>query len=345
MPFAKQRRMVALFACLLTLPAVSTLAKAAEPTEEKRGEAKKHFRRGVELYEEQDFRAALAEFTRANELAPSYKVLYNIGQTQFQLQDYVKALESFDQYLERGGAEVAPPRRKEVEEIRTKLRARVATLDIRTNVDARIRVDDDAVGLGRSVTARVSAGPHVVTAHAAGYAVAKKSVTAAGEDQTRVELTLEPETTPSPAVAPSSALSAPRRPVVAAEPPREGSRTPTFVALSLTGVFATGTAVFGIAALSSKSSYDKTLASPVESRAAIDDARSRLRTTTVLADAFGVGALVAGVVTVVLIATRKTTSTTASLAPANAPAAPPSRPPVSFGLGLGPGFATAQGSF
>src|SRR5438105_150249 len=55
-------------------------AAAANPDE-----AAMRFKRGLELYEEQDFPNALIEFRRAYELQPSYKILYNLGQVCFQL--------------------------------------------------------------------------------------------------------------------------------------------------------------------------------------------------------------------------------------------------------------------
>ena len=345
MPFAKRSRIVALLIASLLIPSASNIARAADPTEEKRAEAKRHFRRGVELYEEQDYRAALVEFTRANELAPSYKVLYNIGQTHFQLLDYPKALEAFEQHIERGGSDVPAARRKEVEEIRAKLRSRIATLDIHTNVDARILVDDETVGSGRSVNLRVSAGAHVVTAQADGYRVARKPVTLAGEDQTRVDLTLEREVAAVPSVAPVPASPMAPPPF---EAPQEGSRVPFFVGLTATGVLALGTATFGIASLSAKSSLDSTLSGSVDSRTTVDDAKSRLRTYTIVTDVLGVSTIVAGVVTVVLAATRKSAPRTGALAPTWASDTGRNRrpePAPSWGIALGAGFASAQGSF
>jgi hypothetical protein len=345
MPFAKRSRIVALLIASLLIPSAYNVARAADPTEEKRSEAKRHFRRGVELYEEQDYRAALVEFTRANELAPSYKVLYNVAQTHFQLLDYPKALEAFEQYLERGGSDVPAPRRKEVEEIRGKLRSRIATLDIHTNVDARILVDDETVGSGRSVNLRVSAGTHTVTAQAEGYRVARKPVTLAGEDQTRVDLTLERE--PAPVLPVASVVVAPVAPPPT-EPPQERSRVPFFVALTTTGVLAAGTAAFGIASLSAKSSLDSTLSGSVDSRSTVDDAKSRLRTYTIVTDVLGVSTIVAAVVTIVLVATHKSAPRTGSLAPSWASEAGRKKPPEpapSWGIALGAGFASAQGSF
>ena len=311
-------------------------ARAAAPAEDKRVDAKKHFRRGVELYEEQDYRGALAEFERAYELSPSYKVLYNIGQANFQLQSYPKALDAFDLYLERGGAEIPSGRRKEVEESRAKLRARIATLEIRSNVEASIAVDDVAVGAGRSMSVRVrlGAGPHVVTAEAEGYVAARKTVTLTGEDQTRVDLELQRIT-----VVPASTLRADTRlpaPVREPEPPpprTEASKVPAFVALGTTAVLATGAVAFGISALSARSSLEETLATRTTGEA-VESARSRLVTMTVLTDVLSASALVGAVVTTVLFTTRKSSPRTAA-----ATSAP------TWELTVSPMFVGSRGSF
>ena len=83
---------------------------AAPPSEE----ASQRFRSGVAFYKDKDFAAALVEFKRAYELVPNYSVLYNLGQTGRELKDYAAALEAFEQYLDEGGARVAPARHKEV---------------------------------------------------------------------------------------------------------------------------------------------------------------------------------------------------------------------------------------
>src|SRR5690349_16550442 len=74
-------------------------------------EAKSHFQRAVELFHEADFRAALIEFQRAYDAAPNYKVLYNLGQTSLELQDYAGALKAFRGYLDGGGREIPAARR------------------------------------------------------------------------------------------------------------------------------------------------------------------------------------------------------------------------------------------
>src|SRR4029077_6652980 len=116
-------------------------SSAASPVKE----ATTHFRRGVALYNEADYRGALIEFKRAYEIAPNASVLYNVGETYYQLQNYAAALAVFERYLTEAGT--SAPHRREVEQTLETLRTRVGNVQISTNVpDCEITVDDDLVG-------------------------------------------------------------------------------------------------------------------------------------------------------------------------------------------------------
>ena len=86
---------------------------AAAPSKANVEEAKRRFLRGRELYEENNFQGALVEFRRAYELAPTYRLLFDIGQVYYQLQDYPNALKSFTRFLQEGKAEVSPASMRE----------------------------------------------------------------------------------------------------------------------------------------------------------------------------------------------------------------------------------------
>src|SRR5256885_16109878 len=79
-----------------------SLAQAATPTPTGPGPspssdpakmegARQRYQRGLQLFNEPNFEAARVEFERAYQLAPSYKILYNIGLCYEQLGDYVQA--------------------------------------------------------------------------------------------------------------------------------------------------------------------------------------------------------------------------------------------------------------
>jgi hypothetical protein len=122
---------------------------AREPTKAEVAEAQRRFQEATELYEQDNNLAgALAEFRRAYALAPNFKVLYNIGQLCYLLQDYPCALTSFSRYLREGGAEVPGPRRDEVQKDVARLQSRVAKLRIVTSkAGADVIIDNVRVGV------------------------------------------------------------------------------------------------------------------------------------------------------------------------------------------------------
>jgi hypothetical protein len=182
-------------ACALAVSLFVVTAHADE-----KDEALSRWKRGLELYEEQDFPNALIEFRKAYSLAPSYKVLFNIGQVCFQLTDYACALNSFQQYLKDGGNNISTDRRKEVERDLEKLRTRVGSLEIVTNVaGADVLIDDVVVGkspLAASIV--VSAGRRKITVMKEGNGSETRIVEVAGTDSLRVEVKLAVPTPPPP---------------------------------------------------------------------------------------------------------------------------------------------------
>jgi hypothetical protein len=182
-------------------------ARADEPsatTVDPKDDALEHWKRGLDLYDEQDFANALIEFRKAYSIAPTYKVLYNIGQVCFQLTDYACALNNFQQYLRDGGNNIASDRRKEVEIDLEKLKTRVGSVEIVTNVaGADVLIDDVSVGkapLASSIV--VSAGRRKITVTKEGVGVATRVVEVAGTDSLRVELMLATPAAPAAREAP-----------------------------------------------------------------------------------------------------------------------------------------------
>src|SRR5688572_8817140 len=103
--------------CLALACHASAIAQSqTQPDDPRRAEASAHFRRGVELFQEEAFRAALVEFERAYAIAPDYRLHYNIGQTKLRLQDYLGVVQSYERYLTTGGTGVPAERRTQVEE-------------------------------------------------------------------------------------------------------------------------------------------------------------------------------------------------------------------------------------
>lgn len=260
-------------------------------------QAREHFLRGVELYREGDFRSAIIEFERAYEVAPNYKVLYNIGQAHHELQDYAAAHVAFERFLREGGDEINPVQRKKVEDEIRKLAGRVAKARIHVDVEgATILVDDVERGttpLAAPLT--VSTGRHKITIQKPGYIPQTKSVDVAGGDDLDLDFSLAPLPKAAVEPRPSVRKSEPSRETVATQPQVErGMGTPFWVSLTATGVLAAGSGVMGVLALGAQSENDDKAEQIGVSSADLRDSKSKVQGYALATDVLAGAALVAG---------------------------------------------------
>jgi hypothetical protein len=294
---------VSLGLCFAILARAEVPAPPPSVNEGKLEVARGAFQRGVDLFREGNFQAALAEFQKANQAAPSYRILYNIGQAYFELHDYVNAVKFYQQFLTEGDKAVPAARRTQVEESIQKLQTRIGTLDIQVNQDdAQVSVDDVVIGASPlPYPVKVNPGARRVSATKEGFAGTVRTVTVAGSDQLAVVLELgDPATT-------GQGL----RPLGVGEKASQGdgkaggaSRVPLVVALAATGVSAATAVLFGVLANSAKSDLDKDLNTFAISPAQVDDDRSTLRRYALLSDVATATTLVAGGVSLYLALTR-----------------------------------------
>jgi len=84
------------------------MAQSKGTADEDSAKAAVRFQQAVELYREGSYEGALAEFRKAYQISPSYRVLYNIAQTQYALHDFVSAHRSLVQYMAEGRGEIPP---------------------------------------------------------------------------------------------------------------------------------------------------------------------------------------------------------------------------------------------
>jgi tetratricopeptide (TPR) repeat protein len=266
-------------------------------------QARQYFARGVELYRGGAYDAALAAFTRAYELAPTYRILYNLAQVQAQRQDYVQALELFGRYLREGTA--APPEARvsdarvaEVEAEMSELKRRVAELRIETNVEGgTLIVNETRVAeLPLSSPLLLNAGIHRVRVEQAGHIPVTRIVTVAGGEASVVRFELERElfpidlnALPPPHGVPSKAT----REV----PPPPPENVAVKVGLISTGILSAFTAACAVMTYRQSGQLDRRLSDYPEGLDRIESARSRLRTLAVLTDAFGLASVVSAGVT------------------------------------------------
>ncbi len=286
-------------------------AAQAEPTKEAKEEASRRFKRGIELFGEGDYRAALIEFRRANELAPNYNVLYNIGNVYFQLQDYANALTSFEKYIAEGGSNIDAKRRADVEKDIEKLRTRVARVEISTSVpDADVAIDDMPVGKTPfTKPLLVNPGRHRITATKEGRTAAVRTIEVASFDAVNVALDL-PELVAKPAdtgpvatTIPTATATTPTTSTGPVAPPPPPPKSIPWAGWGVTGALAVGAIATGALALSKNSELaelrtveaGQTPATPQQ----LQDAASSTGTLALVSDVFTGAAVIAGVVTLV----------------------------------------------
>src|SRR5882724_11333351 len=115
-------------------PSAGSTTPAAAPSEDVTVQAREHFAQATKLYKDGDFDAALVQFERAYQLKPNYKVLYNIGQTYFQLRQYVEARDAMTRYLKDGGDQIDAERMAAVNKDLADLQRRLAMVTLTVNV-------------------------------------------------------------------------------------------------------------------------------------------------------------------------------------------------------------------
>ncbi|MGA3119713.1 MAG: PEGA domain-containing protein [Polyangiaceae bacterium] len=278
---------------LLLVMAACPLRAGAQDADDPTHEAGKHFQRAVALYSETDYRAALVEFKRAYAIAPNVAVLYNVGETQYQVQDYAGALATFTRYLAESTAN--EPRRAEVESTLQVLRTRVGHLSVVTDpVGADLSIDDQPVGKtpldDRLV---VSVGHRKVTASLTGRSVVTRFVDVAADDNVSLNLAL-----PAAAEPPADVFELPPPPrSEAATSSRGGGAALRIAGWIGTGVLAAGAGSMGFLALKEARALSQSRDSYPTTGATLRQESKLTLTYSVLADSLTGAAVVLGGVT------------------------------------------------
>jgi hypothetical protein len=293
------------FAALLASTYFSTsfaalAAPDAPPSEATVSEASQHFTKGVQLFKEWS-----SEFRRAYQLAPSYRVLYNIAQVNYELHNYVEALKGFRQYMSEGGSEIPKDRQTQVEAEIRKLEGRVGYLEVTANVvGVQVSVDEVPVGtLPLRSPILVNPGVRRVSASKSGYLMTARNVTITGGDHSQVQLEMN-EITQVRVVREEVKVRAPERP-----------RTAMWISLAATGALGATSGIFAIMANSAKKDFENELATYPTTKEQIDKARDKASLYGGLADGFAVGAIVAGGATLFFALSHPSSSSAASAPP------------------------------
>ncbi|MEY4544846.1 MAG: hypothetical protein RL685_1041 [Pseudomonadota bacterium] len=299
---------------------------AAAPATDASGataEASAHFSRGVELYRDGNLDAALSEFMRANEIAPDYRLLYNMAQIQGERHDYVRAIGLLEQYLQQGGGRVTAARRAEVEQEGAKLRERVGTLWVTsTPENATLWINDERVAtLPLRAPVLLNPGAAKIRVEAEGRRAFLQELNVAGGDRPRLTVALE-------AAAAGTAMAAVVEPRI--------DYTPVWITGMAAGACGIGALTFALVTSGAENRLQEQLDAFPGDGAQIDNSRSKVRTFAGLTDGFTVATLVAAGVGVYYLAFPVYESE---------PGEGPLEPGMRLGMSAGLGSVTLEGSF
>ncbi|HEX6240781.1 MAG TPA: hypothetical protein VFZ61_07805 [Polyangiales bacterium] len=252
-------------------------------------EARRHYERGLSLYEDGAYDAALGELIRAYELRPAPILLYNIALVHRALNDHAAALSAFRQYVTVSGKSLPEARRAEVDAQILELEQRVAQVTIQVDVpDAEILIDHRLVGQSPlSDPLLVNAGMRQLTVQHPSFSPQNRQLRLAGGD--RVEQVFRLSAAP--------ALSPGETSTHSAEPDAKKRKLRGLViGWGITGALAVSALGCGISALM----HDRDLADARESLAPDTDAlqadADKTRRLAIATDVLSVAALGAGAV-------------------------------------------------
>ncbi len=232
--------------------AMSLVVVAAVPSRAGNGkkEAKAAFKEGKKLFKAGDYSAAATSFRRANQLNPSWKIFYNIGQCEAAAKHHGLALQAFELYLSQGGDDIPTKRLDEVLAEVDRLRKMVGTIEIEAPEGATVLVD----GAERGTTPLPGPMPvaasveHIVAIVIDGEKSAEQTVQVLGGQSMVVSfLEKSPE---QPAVEPVEEGPEEKPDPVDDEPARSPVKTWGWVAIGVGGAVAVAGGIIGGVALS-----------------------------------------------------------------------------------------------
>ena len=209
------------------------------------------YKEGVAAFDAGRYAEAADLFRAAHAQKPSFKLLYNIGQSEAAAKRFGAALEAFERYLAEGGDEIAPDRRDEVLAEVERLRKMVGAVQIEAPDGAEVFLD----GVRRGTAPLpgkipVSAGvEHTAKAVRGEEATPERTFTVIGSDTITLELAFpseEPELAdPEPAPAPAPAGGPP---VPAGAGGSSGLKKGGWALVGVGGAMAIGGVVTGVLA-------------------------------------------------------------------------------------------------
>ena len=170
----------------------------AKPRKQVLKDADAHFKRGVALVDEGNYKRALEEFEKAYDLAPHPLVLFNIAGAHRALKNYRQALDSYSRLLLEADGQVSASMLERAKHDMEELLSLLGRVELKSTPEgASIVVDGNALGvtpLGERLI--LAPGQHVIEANLEGYKSITRNVRVSSGDALDVSLefvSLKPE--------------------------------------------------------------------------------------------------------------------------------------------------------
>ncbi len=152
------------------------------------------YKEGVELFRNSRFLEASSAFREAYKLKPSWKLWFNIAQSEASAKRYGRAVAAFERYLVGGGDEVPEGRREVVLQELDRLRPIVGVIEVDPTAPsgAQVFVDDELWGtVPLEDPIRVAAQKHTVTIKMGDQVLVERRLTVPGRGTVTILLETE----------------------------------------------------------------------------------------------------------------------------------------------------------
>jgi len=141
--------------------ALAAVALFAAPADAQKAKAKKEFDKGVSSMDAHDYKEALDHFQAAYEAAPHWAVLAHIGNCHAKLNDPVKSIKAYEQYLKDGGDEIDDEQRAAARQNLEEQRKKVGVLQLLVKPkESEVTIDGEKLGNPPFEEILLKAGPH-----------------------------------------------------------------------------------------------------------------------------------------------------------------------------------------
>jgi len=280
------------YAAAQAQPPAAPAAQEDAAKTETRDKARAHFEAGKTKATANDYAGALAEYQAAYALIPTAQAMYQIARCYDGMGDVPNTLKSYDQFISMSqGNQVLAADHDAAKARVAALRAEPVNVAFSSEpAAAQIEIDGQVQEGATPATLTLVPGKHTIKLTLAGYDPFEQEITVepAKADQA-LSFTLAPEGT---AAAAAAAEAEAARKAAQGEEQGTPNRLPAYITLGVAGAGLITGAVFGVLALTSKSSYNDEPSG--------DKADKTDRNALICDVALGIG-IVAGITGVVLL--------------------------------------------